>query len=120
MATPERREIWVVDFGRIADAFDGELVKVRPGLVLSGTAAKGPREGKVLVVPVSTADVGNPLHIPVEPGEGGLDRHSFLACDDVRSVATSQLDFERGPLGRISEELMERADELVESVLESR
>jgi len=118
MATPQRREVWVVDFGRIADAFDGELVKVRPGLVVSATAAKGPRDGKALVVPFSTADVGNDLHIPVEPGHGGLDRRSFLACDDVRSVATRQLDFERGPLGRVSESLMSRAEEYVDSVLE--
>lgn len=120
MAAPKRREIWVVDFGRIADAFDGELVKVRPGLIVSAAAAKGPRVGRALIVPASTADVGNDAHIPVAPGEGGLDRRSFLACDDVRSVGTAQLDFERGPLGRISEGLMRRVDERVDAVLEGR
>lgn len=63
----------------------------RPGLVISAdTYNEGPA-GLVVMLPMTATDKRVPLHVRVEPPEGGLSRTSFVKVDDVRSVSTRRL-----------------------------
>jgi mRNA interferase MazF len=45
----------------------------------------------VVVVPLTTVDKGIPLHVRVDPPEGGLKQPSFAKCEDIRSVSKDRL-----------------------------
>ena len=59
--------------------------KVRPALVVSVDAfnASGP---KVVVVPGTTQDHRNPLHVPFAYRLRGAPVTTYLCCDNVRAV----------------------------------
>lgn len=118
MSEPRRGEIWIADFGRIADAEGAELMKVRPALVVSRSGVSASGSQLLLVVPASTTKIDLPGHLSLEPGEGGLDAPSYLACEEVRTLSADLVDRERGPIGTVSDETMRRVDRHVERVLE--
>jgi mRNA interferase MazF len=45
------------------------------------------RWGLAIVVPFTTKDVGSPLHLRVEPPEGGLPEISFALPQHVRTIS---------------------------------
>lgn len=45
----------------------------------------------MVVVPITTKAKGIPFHVEVDPPEGGVDRLSFIKCEDVRSIAKERL-----------------------------
>jgi mRNA interferase MazF len=45
----------------------------------------------VVIVPMTTTWRRIPLHVPVEPPEGGVRAASYVKCDDVRSVTQERL-----------------------------
>ena len=64
---------------------------MRPALVVSVDAFNhGPAELAV-IVPLTTTERGIPLHVPVNPPEGGVRQRSFIKCEDVRSVSRERL-----------------------------
>lgn len=88
MAEPSRGEIWLVD---LAPTRGREQTGTRPGLVISvDRFNEGPAE-LVVVIPITTQAKGIPFHVPVDPPEGGLDRRSFIKCEDLRSVSKGRL-----------------------------
>lgn len=95
MAEPSRGEIWLVD---LAPTRGREQTGTRPGLVISvDRFNEGPAE-LVVVVPITTQAKGIPFHVPVDPPEGGLDRRSFIKCEDLRSVSKERLVRALGPV----------------------
>ena len=88
LAAPKRGEIWTVDF----DPTRGhEQAGTRPALVLSATSFNQGPAGLAVVLPITSKNKHIPWHVPVAPPEGGLQRISFIKCEDVRSVAAERL-----------------------------
>jgi mRNA interferase MazF len=50
----------------------------------------------VVVLPITSKDKDQPIHVPVKPPEGGLSMLSFIKCDDIRSVSKQRLKQFRG------------------------
>jgi len=83
-----RGEIWNVNL----DPTRGrEQRGMRPALVVShGTFNRSAAE-LVVVVPLTTTDRGIPLHVRIDPPEGGLKRVSYAKIEDVRSISKERL-----------------------------
>ena len=85
---PSRGEVWEVDFGA---GRGREQRGRRPGLVISSTVFnRGPAD-LLVVVPMTSRDKGVPLHVQIEPPEGGVRRRSFVKPEDVRSISLERL-----------------------------
>ena len=103
-ARPSRGEVWEVDLGPTRGH---EQAGRRPGLVVSTDRFNHGPAGLVVVLPITTAPKGIPLHVQVEPPEGGVRERSYVKVEDVRSVSTARLG-ERW--GRVSSETVAAVD----------
>jgi mRNA interferase MazF len=84
VSRPSRGDIWSVNFDPILGR---EQAGTRPAVVLSVDKFNhGPAE-LVIVLPITSKDKRQPIHVPVSPPEGGLSLPSFIKCDDIRSVS---------------------------------
>ncbi len=85
---PSRGEIWFVNL----DPTQGhEQSGSRPALVISvDPFNQGPAD-LVVVCPITSVAKGIPLHVKITPPEGGLQKESFIKCEDVRSVSKQRL-----------------------------
>ena len=88
MPGPSRGEVWLVD---LSPTKGHEKSVRRPGLVVSVDLFNHGPAGLVVLLPISTVAKGVPLHVQVNPPEGGLKQRSFVKCEDVRSVAKERL-----------------------------
>ena len=88
MPEPSRGEVWLVD---LSPTKGREQSGRRPGLVVSVDLFNHGPAGLVVLLPISTVAKGVPLHVQVNPPEGGLKQRSFVKCEDVRSVAKERL-----------------------------
>ncbi|AFV12599.1 PemK-like protein [Thermacetogenium phaeum DSM 12270] len=100
MASPLRGEVWLVDLDPVRGH---EQAGKRPALVISVDAFNTGPAGLVIVLPMTSKDKGIPLHVKVDPPEGGVKATSFVKCEDIRSVSTEKLV---AKLGRVSAEAM--------------
>lgn len=64
----------------------------RPALLVSTDQFNNGPAGLVVVVPMTTRDRRIPLHVAIDPPEGGVRERSFIKCEDVRSVSTERLE----------------------------
>ena len=85
---PTRGEVWQLDFDPVRGREQGGR---RPALVLSADTYNSGPSGLIVVAPLTTRDKRVPLHVRIEPPEGGLARTSFVKIDDVRAVAKTRL-----------------------------
>lgn len=81
-------EIWLVDLNPVQGH---EQAGRRPALVVSVDKFNHGPAGLAIVVPITGTDRGQPLHVPIEPPEGGLRKRSFAKPEDVRSVSSRRL-----------------------------
>lgn len=82
----------------------------RPAVVVSVDPFNHGPAGLVVVVPLTTTWRGVPLHVAVDPPDGGVRQRSYAKCEDVRSVATERLldrwgVLSAGTLGNIEDRL---------------
>ena len=96
MAEPSRGEVWWVNLSPVRGH---EQSGRRPALVVSVDALNHGPAGLVVVVPITTSDRGIPFHVGLIPPEAGVDRSSYIKCEDVRSVSKDRLV---SPLGRVA------------------
>jgi len=73
-----------------------EQAGVRPGLVISVDPFNHGPAGLVVLLPLTTVAKGIPLHVEVNPPEGGVRTTSFVKCEDIRSVAKERLSHRWG------------------------
>ena len=80
---PRHGELWWFDPDPVRGSELGK--KVRPALVVSVDAfnASGP---KVVVVPGTTRDHGNPLHVPFSYMLNRAPVTTYFCCDNLRAV----------------------------------
>ena len=109
---PSRGEVWSVNLNPTRGH---EQAGVRPALVVSVDAFNhGPAELAV-IVPLTTTERGIPLHVPVNPPEGGVRQRSFIKCEDVRSVSRERL---ADRWGSVSDSTMDAVEERLRILLD--
>ena len=112
-ALPARGEIWPADLNPTRGH---EQAGERPVLIISTNAFnRGPAE-LVCVLPLTRTDRQVPLHVAVEPPEGGLSVRSLILCDAIRSVARERLGAQ--PWGVVSRETMQQVEDRLRILLE--
>ena len=99
--------VWV----DLNDAVPSELGKVRPGIVVSGTAHNDVLNTVVIVPTSSLAPEIRPLRLSVGRWVG---KESFAVIPGIRQVRKGRL---RGALGELPAERLEQLDECLEAYL---
>ncbi len=88
MPEPMRGEVWNVNL----DPTKGREQKgTRPALVVSHSTFNRSAAELVVIVPLTTTFRGIPLHVRIDPPEGGVRRVSFAKIEDVRSISKERL-----------------------------
>lgn len=94
--TPSRGEIWRADLDPVRGH---EQAGRRPVLIVSADFLNHGPAGIAILVPLTTRDRNNSLHVRIESDTTGLREVSFAKCEDVRSVSKERLT---GRIGRAS------------------
>jgi mRNA interferase MazF len=81
-------EVWKLDLNPVRGR---EQAGERPALVLSVDKFNGGPAGLLIIEPLTSVDKGQPLHVRIEPPEGGVSKPSFVKSEDVRSVSRERL-----------------------------
>ena len=109
---PSRGEIWGADLNPVRGH---EQAGVRPCLVVSTDGFNhGPAE-LVLVVPITSRDRHNPLHVAIAPAESNLRERSFIKCEDLRSISRTRL---RTRIGSVAASTIAEAEDRLRILLE--
>src|SRR6266700_4673201 len=85
---PCRGDVWMITFDPTVGR---EQAGRRPALVVSVDKFNHGPADLVVVLPVTSQDKKQPIHVAVVPPEGGLTVPSFIKCDDIRSVSKRRL-----------------------------
>jgi mRNA interferase MazF len=88
VTTPAQRDVWVAQLDPIAGH---EQAGTRPVVVISRDAFNAAGWRLCVCVPLTTRDRGSPLHVQIEPPEGGVRSTSYALVDQVRSLDRSRL-----------------------------
>src|SRR5690349_12413986 len=88
MSAPSRGDVWRVDFDPVRGHEQG---RVRPALVVSNYTFNHSAAGLVTVIPITSK--GRPVRsfLPIQPPEGGLQKTSYIICDQIRTVSKDRL-----------------------------
>jgi mRNA interferase MazF len=85
---PEQCDVWLARLDPVAGH---EQAGARPVVVISRDAFNAAGWRLCLCVPLSTRDRSSPLHVRIEPPEGGVRATSFALVDQVRALDRSRL-----------------------------
>lgn len=85
---PRQGEVWAVDLDPVRGHEQGGE---RPALILSVDKWNEGPAGLVVVAPITKAFKGVPLHVRIDPPEGGFKVPSYVKPEDVRSISTERL-----------------------------
>lgn len=85
---PSRGEVWLVDLNPVKGH---EQAGRRPALVISVDIFNQGAAELAVVLPITAQNKHIPLHVPLEPPEGGLQKTSYVKCEDIRSISTGRL-----------------------------
>jgi mRNA interferase MazF len=83
-----QREVWFVDLNPIVGR---EQAGRRPALVVSVDQLGTGPSGLCIVVPLTTTQRPNPLHIEIAPPEGGVRERCWAMPEMVRSISRRRL-----------------------------
>jgi mRNA interferase MazF len=84
---PSRGEVWTVN---LDPTLGHEIGRRRPCVIVSNDMLNHGPSGLAIIVPMTTVDRRIPMHVPIDPPEGGVRSRSFIKCEDVRSIDTDQ------------------------------
>lgn len=111
MNRASRGEIWLVNL----DPTQGrEQAGTRPILIISVDGFNHGASELVVGVPVTSKAKGIPLHVEINPPEGGLNVKSYAKCEDVRSISTSRLVKK---FGAVSAQTIEKVEDRLKILL---
>lgn len=102
---PARGEIWLAEL----DPTRGrEQAGRRPVLVASDDRYNRGRTGVIVALPVTLTLRSVPIHVRIDPPDGGLRVASTILCDQVRSLARERFVHR---LGRVTDPTMDAVEE---------
>ena len=79
-----RGEIWMVDLNPTKGR---EQSGIRPALIISDdNFNQGPAE-LLIVLPITSKNKNQPLHIEILPQQSGLHEISYIKCEDIKSIS---------------------------------
>jgi mRNA interferase MazF len=110
---PNRGEIWLADLNPIRDH---EQAGTRPVLIISANTFNHGPAGLVFVLPLTRTDRRIPIHVPIDPPEGGVSARSYILCDAVRSIAKDRLG--PGPWGSVSRATLSKVEDNLRILME--
>ena len=85
-----------------------EQAKKRPCLVISiDSFNQGPWR-LVAILPITSKNRNNFLHIQIDPPEGGLLKTSFVMCDQIRTISHDRIA--TSSFGKVSDETLEKIE----------
>ena len=92
-----RGEIWLAD---LQPTRGHEPAAACPVVIISTNIFNHGPADLVFVLPVTRTDRRIPMHVRIDPPEGGVSARSYIVCDALRSIAKDRL----GPRawGRVS------------------
>jgi mRNA interferase MazF len=99
---PRYGEVWLCELYPVRGH---EQAGRRPALVVSPDRFNQGPAGLVIVVPLTTRDRRVPLHVAIDPPEGGLRGRRFALCEMVRSISQQRLAH-ASPWGEVSRATM--------------
>jgi len=88
MVDPCRGEIWTVNFNPTRGH---EQAGQRPALVVSADQLNASAADLAVVIPLTTKGRNIPLHVEIQPPDGGVQQTSFAMCENIRFVAKERL-----------------------------
>ena len=88
MRAPRQGEVWVARLDPIAGH---EQAGTRPVVVVSRDEVNRSGWRLCLCVPLTTRGRGSPLHVEIDPPEGGVQARSYALVDQVRALDRSRL-----------------------------
>lgn len=113
MKFPSRGEIWTASL----DPTRGhEQAGSRPVLIVSTDAFNHGPADLVFVLPLTRTNRHIPLHVPVDPPEGGLKARSYILCDAGRSISKERLG--EGAWGSVFPQTMAQVEYRLRTLLE--
>ena len=112
MPEPCRGEIWMVNLNPTKGH---EQAGRRPGFVISVDQFNHGPSGLVVLIPMTTKKKGIPFHVRIEPSEGGLEKTSYIKCEDIRSVSKERLSTCKGV---VSEKTMREVEDRLRILLD--
>ena len=98
---PRKGDDWRVELDPVRGH---EQERTRPWLVVSEDWYNAMPRGMVVVIPMTSRLRGIPLHVVVQPPEGGLVVASAVKIEDIRSVSVERFSTR---YGRLSEHSMQ-------------
>lgn len=85
---PRRGDIWSID---LDPTVGHEQAGRRPALVVSVDKFNHGPASLIVVLPITSKDKKQPIHVPVTPPEGGLPMVSYIKCEEIRAVSKRRL-----------------------------
>jgi len=113
---PQRGEVWFVAFDPAPPAQGHEQAEPRPALVVSADWFNASSPNLVTVVPLTTRRRAGPMHLAIQPPEGGIRRASFILCDRPTTVSHLRL---RDRWGRVAPGTMRQVNVRLRTLLET-
>jgi mRNA interferase MazF len=108
---PARGQVWLIDLDPVRGR---EQAGMRPALVISVDQFNQTPLGLAVVVPITSRAKEFPLHVRIDPPNGGLQQISFAKCEDVRSISHDRLT---KPLGRVTPVVLRQIEDRLRLVL---
>lgn len=84
-----RGEVWLVNLNPTRGR---EQRGIRPALIVSADGFNHGRANLVIAIPLTTTRRGIPLHVQIDPPDGGVRETSYAMCEAVRSISTDRLE----------------------------
>ena len=109
---PSKGEVWYV---QLDPTVGHEQAKTRPCLIVSTNQFNHGKSMLTVVVPITSRNRSNPLHVPIEPPEGGLVLPSVILCDQIRTVSLKRLI--KNSIGRVTDDTLKAVEYLLGALL---
>jgi mRNA interferase MazF len=111
VSEPNRGDVWSISFD---PTLGREQAGTRPALVVSVDKFNHGPADLVVVLPITSKNMSQPIHVPVKAPEGGLSTPRFIKCDDIRSVSKQRI---KRFHGTVSAQTMSEVEERIRILL---
>jgi mRNA interferase MazF len=110
---PNQGEIWLADLNPTRGH---EQAGARPVLIISTDPFNHGLAGLVFVLPLTRTDWRVPIHVLIDPPEGGVSGRSFILYDALRSIVKDRLG--PGAWGRVSPATLQKVEDNLRILME--